>query len=270
MKINQHTKISQLINENPAAINVIASINRHFEKLRNPILRKVLASRVTIADAARIGGTTVQVFYEKLSSLGFYSEGDDPVTACTPTSVPEFYMDLTIENTQELDVRNDIALGKDPFKTIMRVLAQMPEKTTLKLINSFEPLPLINLLKKKGYESFVVHKEPSLVFTFFKLTNTNDKLSNPDSLYSETNHEEIAGLMKSFGEKIITVDVRGLEMPMPMVTILKAIDTMPPDHMIHVLHSRTPVYLLPELNNRGFIYKIKTLSEEKVVILIYK
>ena len=73
MKIDQYTKISQLINANPAVIEAIASINRHFEKLRNPILRKILASRVTIADAAKIGGTTVQQFYEKLGPLGFHT-----------------------------------------------------------------------------------------------------------------------------------------------------------------------------------------------------
>ncbi|MDX5436888.1 MAG: DUF1858 domain-containing protein, partial [Pontibacter sp.] len=56
MEIAANTKISAILKANPDAIEAIAAINRHFEKLRNPLLRKILASRVTIADAARIGG----------------------------------------------------------------------------------------------------------------------------------------------------------------------------------------------------------------------
>lgn len=53
MKINRQTKISAIIRHNSAAIE---AINPHFNKLRNPILRKVLAPRVTVEDAALIGG----------------------------------------------------------------------------------------------------------------------------------------------------------------------------------------------------------------------
>ena len=42
MQIAANTKISVLIKENPAAIDAIATINKHFEKLRNPVLRKIL------------------------------------------------------------------------------------------------------------------------------------------------------------------------------------------------------------------------------------
>ena len=74
MKINQQTKISALIKENEKAIDAISSINPHFNKLRNPILRKVLASRVTIADAARIGKCNIEVFFKKLAEIGFEVE----------------------------------------------------------------------------------------------------------------------------------------------------------------------------------------------------
>ncbi len=38
MKISANTKISALINENEEVIDVIASINKHFKKLRNPYI----------------------------------------------------------------------------------------------------------------------------------------------------------------------------------------------------------------------------------------
>lgn len=268
MKIDQYTKISQLINANPAVIEAIASINRHFEKLRNPILRKILASRVTIADAAKIGGTTVQQFYEKLGPLGFHYDDSEACDSLPSTAVPDFYKELLPENTEELDVRNDIAQGKDPFKKIIDVLRKMPEANTLKLINSFEPLPLINLLRKKGYVSHVIHQAPSLVYTFLK--RLSDKEDFTDPLCSEISSEETEQLVESFAKKIHFVDVRDLEMPMPMITILNALQTMSDDHLMHVLHRRIPIHLLPELESKGYTYKFRKISEEKTVILIYK
>jgi len=54
MEINENTKISTIIAHNPDAIEKIVSIAKHFEKLRIPVLRKVLASRVSIKQAAKI------------------------------------------------------------------------------------------------------------------------------------------------------------------------------------------------------------------------
>ena len=56
MYINENTKISVLINYNPKSVDAIVSISNNFDKLKIPILRKVLASRVNIKQAAKIGG----------------------------------------------------------------------------------------------------------------------------------------------------------------------------------------------------------------------
>ena len=74
MQISASTKISTLIKENEGVIDVIASINKHFKKLQNPFLRKMLAPRVSIADAARVGGVPVCVMIDKLRDFGFEVE----------------------------------------------------------------------------------------------------------------------------------------------------------------------------------------------------
>ena len=71
MYINENTKISVLINYNPKSVDAIVSISNNFDKLKIPILRKVLASRVSIKQAAKIGGSSVDEFYNKLIPLGF-------------------------------------------------------------------------------------------------------------------------------------------------------------------------------------------------------
>ena len=65
MVVNRKTRISTLIAEDSKVIDTIASINKHFNKLKNPVLRRVLAPRVTIEDAAKIGGVTINVFLKK-------------------------------------------------------------------------------------------------------------------------------------------------------------------------------------------------------------
>jgi hypothetical protein len=270
MKINKNTKISQLIKENPDSIDAIVSINKFFEKLRNPFLRKILASRVTIEDAAKIGGTTVQVFFEKLAPLGFFNENTSDVVSKEENSIPDFYKSLTAKNLQELDVRNDIAKGNDPFNEIMDVLAQMPHEKVLKVVNTFEPIPLVNLLARKGYESYTLYKEPSLVYTFFKYSGKSNNYKIPEISDVEISSDDIAKLVHSFGEKIINIDVRDLEMPMPMVTILSELDVLPAKTLLYVVHSKIPVYLFPELDSRGFKYNVKKNSEDEVLVLIYK
>lgn len=116
MKINRNTKISTLIKVNTDVIDAIVSINKHFEKLRNPILRKLFASSVTIADSAKIGGTSIQIFYDKLMPSRFYCESDDVKSNTAQITVPDFYQTLTPKNTRKLDAMDDIAKGKDPLK----------------------------------------------------------------------------------------------------------------------------------------------------------
>ncbi len=43
MKINSQTKISALIKDNPNTIEAIVSVNPYFSKLKNPLLRGILA-----------------------------------------------------------------------------------------------------------------------------------------------------------------------------------------------------------------------------------
>lgn len=270
MKINQNTKIAVLIKENPDVIDAIVSINKHFEKLRNPFLRKILASRVTIADAAKIGGTTVQAFCDKLIPLGFSWESIDQNDVIQKPSVPEFYKRLNNKTIVELDVRNDIAQGRDPFNRIMDTLSEIPQANTMKLINSFEPIPLINLLTKKGYLTYTLYKEPSLVHTFIKHSGVTVLQKESESSSFITSDVEMEELIKSFEMRIRNLDVRNLEMPMPMVTILAELDVLPGKTLLSVLHNKIPVHLFPELDSRGYLYKVYKVKEDKVMILIYK
>lgn len=274
MTISASTKISELIKSNPASIDAIVSINKHFEKLRNPVLRKILASRVTISDAAKIGGCTVNDFFEKLLPLGFKIKNDNSKPIISPVAAdkyPAFMKHLNQANVITLDVRDDLASGKDPFQKIMNTLSSVSQNNYLLIINSFEPIPLINILKKKGYECYSEQVLKDLFYTYFKKTDDKsaDKHSIPSSVVLSTNNE-FEKRLNSFAGNMKTIDVRNLEMPLPMVTILKELDTLPEEQALFVHHKKIPQFLLPELKERNFSWLIREDGEGDVKLLIFK
>lgn len=265
--INANTKISVLLKENSAALDAIISISSKFNKLKNPLLRKLMAPRTSIQMASKVGGCTVQDFFDKLEPLGFIIDREAKTEEQNgQNKIPEFVKKMTKENTVELDVRTMLATGGDPLKLILKTLKEMDSTKVLNLINSFEPVPLILLLEKQGFESYSETINDDLVYTYFNHKDGN-AIKEVDTRKAAEGWDEIYELYKG---KIETVDVRHLEMPMPMMTILEALDNMSDDKALYVIHKRIPVFLLPELTERKLDYRIKDVSDGEVYLLIFK
>jgi len=65
-----------------------------------------------------------------------------------------------------LDVRPILSSGTDPFAEIMKTLETLSSNQTLLIINTFEPIPLLNKLKNKGYSYLVERPNSEEVHTF--------------------------------------------------------------------------------------------------------
>jgi uncharacterized protein (DUF2249 family) len=57
------------------------------------------------------------------------------------------------KNVVELDVRPILKAKGDPFNTIMTAVKALKEGDVLVLHATFKPLPLLTVMKKKGYNS---------------------------------------------------------------------------------------------------------------------
>ncbi|GAA0679667.1 DUF2249 domain-containing protein [Natronoarchaeum mannanilyticum] len=57
-------------------------------------------------------------------------------------------LDTSGDGGRELDVRE---IDGEPFGDIMSALEDLPDGETLTLVNSFEPVPLYEVLERKGY-----------------------------------------------------------------------------------------------------------------------
>jgi uncharacterized protein (DUF2249 family) len=269
MVINSQTKIAALLKHHPDALEAIVSLSPDFKKLRNPILRKLMAGRTSISMASKIGGCRPEDFFEKLKPYGFEADGaaEPEEELAEQLPVPDFVKNLQADHIVVLDVRAMLAGGTDPLKHIQQTVRQLAPGQALKIVNSFEPTPLIKLLEKQGFQSYTGIVEKDLVETYFSKTEGTADLS---VAVAATTGDDWEQLMDRYEGKLQEIDVRHLEMPAPMMTILEALEQLPPAKALYVNHRRVPVFLLNELKDRGFEYRIKETGSEQVYLLIFK
>ncbi len=258
MTINSQTTIGALIKHNPEVIDAIAELSPRFNKLRNPVLRKLMTARTTIAMAAKVGGCKVEDLVSRILPLGFeFQNLNEETSSIAPSSA------LWINGPAKiLDVRPILEKGNDPLREIMKNVAELEDGMVLKLVNSFKPVPLINLLARQGFEAFV-KKNSQTVDTYFRRKN---QVKNKSDQYLHGSFEQTFDKYKN---SLIEIDVRNLEMPKPMMTILEEVEKLPSGFALWVQHRKVPVYLLPELKDRGYTSCIKE-NPDGVQLLIYK
>lgn len=271
MQINAQTKIAALLKHHPDALEKIITLSPDFKKLRNPILRKLMAGRTSIAMAAKIGGCKPEDFFKVLKPLGFEAEengGEINEDKKEQLPFPEYLRALPKEKIINFDVRNMLAEGGDPLREIQKRVKELQPMEALNIINSFEPVPLIQLLEKQGYQTYVNEISENHYETYFyKTDSTTTGVELSASAETSGDWDQ---MMKKYEGKLQEIDVRHLEMPMPMMTILETLETLPEDKALFVNHKRIPVFLLTELKDRNFDYRIKEVQEGEVYLLIFK
>ncbi len=263
--ITENTKISKVIKLNDKAIDAIAAVNSNLKKLQNPVLRKLFASRVSIKDAAKISGTSANEILRRLESIGCsveYTKTEEVFNIETKK------IHMNKDKLITLDVRPILEKGVDPFQAIDDSLKKMEDDEILLIINTFEPVPLINKIRDDGYICDVERTDNNTVYTYVKKSGlVKNEKANTAGSDSEFSFEE---LQEKFKDKLIVKDVRDLEMPMPMVTILESIEQLKDDEALFVHHKRLPQYLLPELESRGWSHANKEIDENNMKFIIYK
>ena len=270
MQINAQTKIAALLKHSPEALEAIVKLSPDFKKLRNPILRKLMAGRTSISMASKIGGCMPQDFFETLKPYGFEADTIQLTEEETPTEnkpLPTFIKELKADHIVTLDVRSILAGGNDPLKLIQQTIKEIKPGQTLKIINTFEPTPLIKLLEKQGFQYYVDAVEKDLVETYFYKSSASGNVQIEAAASDINDWDEI---LKRYENNLQEIDVRHLEMPMPMMTILETLEQLSPGKALYVHHKRIPVFLLTELKERHFDYRIKEASDGEVYLLIFK
>jgi uncharacterized protein (DUF2249 family) len=103
----------------------------------------------------------------------------------------------------------------------------------------FEPLPLYEVLGRRGFAHWTERAETGdwSVWFYHDAARRAGSTSGPPPAAA--------------GARVI-LDVRGLEPPQPMVRVLQEAQRLPIGTVLEVLHERRPIFLYPQLEERGF------------------
>lgn len=172
------------------------------------------------------------------------------------------------EMVVEVDVREDLRSGQEPFGRIMAARGMVSEDGALVVRAIFEPVPLYRVL---GNQGFVHHTEQmgdeDWRVWFYRPTEEAAAPTVPD---------EVGGVpeapggqdAEAHGEDPVVLDVRGLEPPEPMVRTLAALADLPARGTLLHINVRVPQLLLPLLEERGFTYEIREQQPDLVRVFI--
>ena len=165
---------------------------------------------------------------------------------------PAELADLSDACQVRLDVREDIRRKHEPFARIMAAVKTLGADQVLVLRVPFEPIPLYAVLGRRGLRHW-----------------TESAASDDWTVWFYRGPEQTAREAAPACDAAPTVlDVRGLEPPHPMVRVLEAIERLGPGERLVVLHERRPMFLYPQLDDRGFAHETDEPAPGLVRILI--
>lgn len=164
----------------------------------------------------------------------------------TTTTIPEALLALPAARVVDVDVREDLRAGREPFAQIMRAAAALAPGAVLRVRAIFEPAPLYRVLGKQGFEHATeqLGEEDWRVWFHRASASMGDATARPEP--SPVDDPDA-----------IVLDVRDLEPPEPMVRTLDALSRLPRGKTLVQINARVPQFLLPKLRQRGFSYEIR-------------
>ena len=259
-------KISKLLTEYPQTLEVLVNFSSHFTKLNNKILRKTLASRVNVEQAAEIAGVNLVLLLNELNK-SINADNSEAINEenteekMNQIEKPEVLKKLTTDKIQKMDVRPIIDSGKDPFLEIMAKIKSLNDDEVFHLINSFEPIPLYSVMQSKGFEHWT-ENDGSMFNVFFYKNDVNKSDIKVNTITSQESPIDY--------ENVLELDVRELAPPEPMMKILENISKVDEKTVMVVHHHREPLMLYPKLEERGYTAITNKIDENYYKVVITK
>ncbi len=154
MEINLQTKVAALLESYPDLENILLELSPAFTKLRNPILRRTVAKVTTLQQAARVAGISPAKMIQTLREAAGLNDNNriDDGTEEDSETPPAWFNETKI--TIRFDASLYINSGQSPMQEIIRLANRLNMKEILELTAPFKPVPIIDLLKSKGFKAW--------------------------------------------------------------------------------------------------------------------
>lgn len=267
MKITKDDRIANIIKEYPHLVDVLINYNPHFKLLKNPILRATIAKLATVEKAAQVAGVSLRGLLKVLNSAAGYELTHEELRSIPeikrgPDRMPDEVKNARPEDIVILDVRPMLRNGEEPFSRIMDVVKGLKDNQIFLLEVLFEPGPLYDVMERKGFSSYTEKVDEEHFRVYFYRRGIAGSAKEEEHINLETRK-------RVDGYRVI-LNVRGLEPPRPMELVLNTLEELKEGQELIVEHERTPVFLLPRLEERGYKYDIEKKHSGEVIITIRK
>lgn len=147
----------------------------------------------------------------------------------------------------DVDVRPTLRAGGEPFGAIMAAIAKLEPGQGLRLLATFEPVPLFHVLDSKGFS----HVAKEIGGGDWEVLFSPAAVAAP----TDTTPAKPASDSGTWPSPVQEMDNRDLDPPEPMVRILAATEAMANGEVLSALLCREPMFLLPELAKRGHAWR---------------
>jgi len=269
---------------------------------------------VTVEQAARIAGVDADELVERLNAGGsadahspaargrgaardpdggprvdggLRGRGDSTTAA---SDLPPSLAAIPHADVIELDVREDLRNGQEPFSRIMAARREVPSGGALGVRAIFEPVPLYAVMEKQGLTHHTERLGPEDWRVWFYAeagaasagtparggppprAHADDPSDGPEEREPPVDVRPLAHISARASavasDDVVVLDVRGLEPPEPMVRTLAALEELPPGGTLVQVNVRVPRFLLPRLEERGFTYEVREQAPDLVRVFI--
>ena len=263
-------RVSDVLVRDETLVDVFVRHSSHFEKLRNRTLRRVMGQLVTVEQAARVAGVEVDVLLRDLNDAvhasppaGTAHAESAPPRQAAASTVPSAAHRPADLPTVELDLRDDMRAGREPFARIMAAVRALEDPEVLRLRTIFEPVPLFAVLAKRGFLYESQQDAPEDWSVWFWRGAPAREPAEPESTVA-------SGADAESSDRTHWIDVRGLEPPQPMMRTLAALETLPEGHELVQINVRVPQLLLPMLAERGYAFAVDESHADRVHVRIWR
>ncbi len=172
--MNGDTKLSEALKASPDILEYVISLNPHdFERLRNPLLNKVMPTRISLRRLAAMVGMSESEFVAKINALaGLDNDTEGSATrASLPVSqaeTPDWLNGVDLEQIKWVDVTPIDAVLGDPMPPINIAVNTSKPGDVVGIKHMWEPQPLYDIWHARGLRFWSQQISPDLwhVFVF--------------------------------------------------------------------------------------------------------
>jgi len=169
--ITPDTKIAALLDAYPELEKNLIELAPAFKKLKNPALRKTIAKVANLNQAAKLGNISLGKLINELRAAVGQEEFqfDQTGERSGMSDAPDWIS--AGEIVKSLDARPLLSKGEHPVNIVMKEISELSQNQVFELVTPFSPVPLVDMAKSKGFETWTKQEDTELFKTFFTPIN---------------------------------------------------------------------------------------------------